>query len=83
MSKGIAILNENLAPQSGVLPHGHRQHNIFFEVKLFNCFNAMGQNINKHRQVCTPVQQSRFYLYLAVSHVDGTMIHCLNMVKKM
>jgi len=46
---------EPLAPQSGGLPLGHRFNRTYIYNRLqssYNCFNAMGQNINKHSHIC-------------------------------
>ena len=55
-----------------------------------NCFDAMGQNVNKQSHICGPdifnkyIFSVRFYmheqLYLAVSHIDGSRFRCLNTV---
>jgi len=60
-------------------------------VKLFNCFDAMGRNVNKQSQICGPDIFNKFIfscnicacmkLYLAVSHIYGSRFRCLNMIK--
>ena len=48
----------------------------------------MGQNVNKQSRICGPhnftkIIISVIYLhaFLAVSYIDGSMFHCLNMFK--
>ena len=58
--------------------------------KPFNCFDAMGRNVNKQSQICGPdifnkyIFSVIFYmheqLYLAVPHINGSRFRCLNMV---
>ena len=67
------------------------QLRVSIVVKPFNCFYAMGRNVNKQSQICGPDIFNKniflYYfhmnelLYLAVFHIKGSMFRCLNMVK--
>jgi len=56
-------------------------------IKPFNCFDAMGRNVNKQSQTFSTNTffSVMFYrhelLYLADSHIYGSRSRCLNMVK--
>ena len=62
------------------------QLKISIVVKLFNCFKAMDRNVNKQGRICGPHIFNIFFVicfhaYLVVSHIHGSMFHCLTMVK--
>ena len=44
------------------------QLKIRFVVKLFNCFNAFGSNVNKQSQMCGPHIFNKHYVYF---HIHG------------
>jgi len=66
------------------------QLRVLIVVKPFNCFDALGRNVNKQSQICGPdifnkyIFSVIFYmheqLYLAVSYIYGRRLRCLNMV---
>ena len=66
------------------------QLRVSIVVKPFNCFDALGRNVNKQSQICGPDILNKFVFslilymheqrYLAVSHIYGSMFCCLNMV---
>ena len=68
------------------------QLRVSIVVKLFNCFDAMGRNVNKQSWICAvqtfstnsffqPYFDMHEYLNLAVSHIYGSRFHFLNMIK--
>ena len=66
-----------LAPNADELPlHHHKKISklrVSIVVQLFNCFDAMGRNVNKQIQTWGHIFSTNLYLLL--------MFHCLNMVK--
>jgi len=89
---GAGDWNRDSCTQSGcVTTAPPSQLSLSIVVKPFNCFDAMGRNVNKQSQICGPdifnkyIFLQYFYmheqLYLAVSHIYGSRFRCLNMVK--
>ena len=59
-----------LAPQSNAFTSGPpSQVKVWNTVKLFNCFNAIGHNVNKQSRICRPhIFNIHFFLFYFNMH---------------
>jgi len=57
-------------PESGIEPgtSGTQKLRVLIVVNPFNCFDAMGQNVNKQSQMCGPDIFNKYIFYTIFLH---------------
>ena len=58
--------------------NGMRQLRVTIVVKLFNCFNEMGQNVNKQSQIWRPHIFNKFIFSVILLHAWITIFGCFS-----